>query len=97
MYMYYVICTIKLCGENVASYWGESGDSVYCRCNQHMEAIGKRDEKTILLRNTLPFTILTKQVTKKHLSSDLRNHTTNPSQDYAANLTISTGAAPRSR
>ena len=96
MYMYYVICTIKLCGENVASYWGESGDSVYCRCNQHMEAIGKRDENNAFVKH-LAIYHPDQQETKKHLSSDLRNYTTNPSQDLAANLTISTGAAPRSR
>ena len=41
----------KLCGENVASYWGESGDSVYCRCHQHMEAIGKRDENNAFAKH----------------------------------------------
>ena len=34
----------KLCGGEVASYWGESGDSAYCRTHQHLEAIGNKDE-----------------------------------------------------
>ena len=32
-------------------YWGESGDSVYCRCHQHMEAIGKRDENNAFAKH----------------------------------------------
>ena len=34
----------KLCGGEVASYWGESGDSAYCRTHQHIDAIGNKDE-----------------------------------------------------
>ena len=34
----------KLCGEDVADYWGESGDSAYCRCHQHRTAIENKDD-----------------------------------------------------
>ena len=33
-----------LCGEQVARYWGESGDSGYCRTLQHVSAIQRRDK-----------------------------------------------------
>ena len=32
-----------ICGEEVARYWGESGDSGYLRTSQHVVAIGRRD------------------------------------------------------
>jgi hypothetical protein len=34
-----------ICGDLVARYWGESGDSGYCRTLQHVAAIERRDEK----------------------------------------------------
>ena len=33
-----------LCGEGVATYWGETGDSAYCRTLQHQAAIRNKDE-----------------------------------------------------
>ena len=34
-----------ICEEQVAKYWGESGDSGYCRTSQHIKAIERRDEE----------------------------------------------------
>ena len=33
-----------LCGEGVATYWGETGDSAYCRTLQHQAAIRNKDD-----------------------------------------------------
>ena len=41
----------KLCGENVAVYWGESGDSAYCRCHQHWAAIENKDESNAFAKH----------------------------------------------
>ena len=40
-----------ICGDLVARYWGESGDSGYCRTLQHMAAIEKRDEKNAVSKH----------------------------------------------
>ena len=34
-----------ICGEQVAKYWGESGDSGYLRTSQHLVAIRRCDEE----------------------------------------------------
>ena len=34
----------KLCGDVVSSYWGESGDSGYCRTLQHQKAVENKEE-----------------------------------------------------
>ena len=41
----------KLCGGDVASYWGESGDSGYCRTHQHRDAIGNKDENNAFAKH----------------------------------------------
>ena len=33
-----------LCGDLVAKYWGESGDSAYCRTLQHQKSIANREK-----------------------------------------------------
>ena len=34
-----------MCGDLVARYWGESGDSGYCRTLSHVAAVEKRDKE----------------------------------------------------
>ena len=41
----------KFCGGDVASYWGESGDSAYCRTHQHQDAIGNKDENNAFAKH----------------------------------------------
>ena len=40
-----------LCGEGVATYWGESGDSSYCRTLQHQAAVRNRDESNAFAKH----------------------------------------------
>ena len=41
----------KLCGEGISDYWGESGDSAYCRCQQHKSAILNKDENNAFAKH----------------------------------------------
>ena len=41
----------KFCGGDIASYWGESGDSAYCRTHQHLDAIGNKDENNAFAKD----------------------------------------------
>ena len=40
-----------LCGEEVARYWGESGDSGYHRTSQHVTAIRRKDEENAFAKH----------------------------------------------
>ena len=42
-----------LCGDLVAKYWGESGDSAYCRTLQHQRAIANREEKNAFAKHLM--------------------------------------------
>ena len=42
-----------LCGDLVAKYWGESGDSAYCRALQHQKSIANREEKNAFAKHLL--------------------------------------------
>ena len=42
-----------LCGDLVAKYWGESGDSAYCRTLQHQKAISNREEKNAFAKHLM--------------------------------------------
>ena len=42
-----------LCGEGVANYWGETGDSGYCRTLQHQAAIRNRDESNAFAKHLM--------------------------------------------
>ena len=41
----------KFCGGDIASYWGESGDSGYCRTHQHQDAIVNKDENNAFAKH----------------------------------------------
>ena len=41
----------KLCGEGISDYWRESGDSAYCRCQQHKSAILNKDENNAFAKH----------------------------------------------
>ena len=41
----------KLCGVLVSHYWGESGDSGYCRTLQHLKAIERREETNAFVKH----------------------------------------------
>ena len=41
----------NLCGEEVSRYWGESGDSGYCRTLQHQSAIANKDENNAFVKH----------------------------------------------
>ena len=40
-----------LCGVLVARYWGESGDSGYCRTHQHVSAVERRDKENAFAKH----------------------------------------------
>ena len=42
-----------LCGDLVAKYWGESGESAYCQTLQHQKAIANREEKNAFAKHLL--------------------------------------------
>ena len=41
----------KLCGDLVSRYWGESGDSGYCRTLQHLKAIENKEENNAFAKH----------------------------------------------
>ena len=49
--VYQGVCCV--CGEGVANYWGESGDSGYCRTLQHQAAIRNKDESNAFAKHLM--------------------------------------------
>ena len=47
--VYQGVC--NFCGEGVATYWGETGDSGYCRALQHQAAVRNRDESNAFAKH----------------------------------------------
>ena len=43
----------KLCGEGVGTYWGETGDSGYCRTLQHQASIRNREESNAFAKHLM--------------------------------------------
>ena len=39
--------------RKVAKYWGESGDSAYCRTLQHQKAIANKEEKNAFAKHLM--------------------------------------------
>ena len=78
-----------ICGDLVARYWGESGESGYCRTLQHMAAIKKQDEKNAVSKH-LAIHHQEREGEVAPSGSPWRKSTVKPSAGCAVKVSIST-------